>query len=786
MDPLSRLPPECLECILEFIANGNNKQSLASLTALLRVNRYIATVSVAFLYRSPFSGLASAVSTSSYQRNIVCTLLSDISVGNMSKAVALEFNIISITNTEKRDPLPPLPPRPLNYLCHLRHLDFTMYMFATIMMKVRSRVSRDELAFIQGEEFWKSCPIDRVHPTLLQKCKSRWELAWYFHQMAIYRETVWTLASPILDQLESLTAPLSDIHRYTQVIDHLGRLETLVFILDEVLVYESYGGIFDAASKMRQEEAMLAMIHFVEEHTRLFKGVLKTVNCLERRVFPHVYQSWPSDVRKQIYRLLPPINQPDVINKHNWMRVMSHPTTTDFRHVHDINTKGDHWKDAVRDYPQFLQRCRSLKRLDVSPVGKGGFEWAIQEKRLANLGSSNGLVPLERVTLRDYNSSTDEVNDIAFAFSDTLQFLLVCVTLEVEGPSPTIGIGQGWINMPALTHLNVEARNYQLLVDQMLFAHCPNLFQVSLTDSTTIYRCQDIVPTLPGHLERITNLKLEGWPALAFHPETLRYASELRVLLICASPPYLHTCFIPPVEELNRSYGIHEDISQDAIGAGTQESPTETTFPDMMRRPMWSWDWMLPQLATMTLTGEFAYRFQFHLLRGCPSLTHLTLKMATDQDNHVRILTRSDFFMQRTTIATFDDIDPTTVSASSRRRRKAIRVIAPALISLTISGYWIMDNTVLPLLLHESFSKLREVSIRGSRGFSLEALVDCLRTKAKHISRLETSLPEPSMNERMQLGICPKQGRNTELEVWHFKIFFAGNGKEFMLLRDRG
>ncbi|KAG0258056.1 hypothetical protein BGZ95_005067, partial [Linnemannia exigua] len=405
------------------------------------------------------------------------------------------------------------------------------------MMRTRFRVSAEEMAFVQGKDFWNSCPTDRMHPTALQNCNSRWELAWYFHQMAMYRETVWTLAAPILDQLESLTAPLSDIHRYIQVIARLGRLETLVFILDEVLVYESYGGKYCAASKKRQDEAMLALIHFVEEHTRLFKGVLKTVNCSERVVFPPIHQGWPSDVRKHIYRLLPPMYQPNILAMDNWMRLMIHPTRTDFGHVHEIYAKGDHWNDAIRDYPHFLQRCRTLKRLDVSPVGKGGFEWALQEKRLASLGGSNILVPLEQVTLRDYNSFTDEVNDIAVAFSDTLQSIIVRVTSEVEGPSPTIGIGQGWMNMPALTYLKLEARRYQLLVDPMLFAHCPNLTQVTLTDSTTIYRCQDIVSTLPGHLERITDLKLEGWPALTFHPETLRSASNLRVLRICANTP---------------------------------------------------------------------------------------------------------------------------------------------------------------------------------------------------------------------------------------------------------
>ncbi|KAK3845576.1 MAG: hypothetical protein J3R72DRAFT_436103, partial [Linnemannia gamsii] len=771
MDPLSRLPQECLDCILEFIVDGNNKQSLATLAALLRVNRYIATVTVPFLYRNPFHGLASAVTCWSYQRNVVCALLSDISIDNISKVVALEFNIISDTNTEQLDFLPsppPPPPRPLNYLCHLHHLDFTLYRFTQTMMRKRLSVSAEEMAFIEGKKFWDSGPIDRMHLATLQKESNQCELALYFHQMAMYRETVWTLATPILDQLQSLTTPLSDIHRYTQVIDRLGRLETMVFVLEEVLVYESYDGEFSAASKISQDEAMLALIHFVEEHTRLFKGVLKSVDFSGRRGLP-MHQGWASDVRKQIYRLLPPMYQPKVLNWENWMRLMTHPATTILGHVQEINANGDHWKDALRDCPQFLQRCRTLKLLDVTAVGNGVFEWAIQEKRLASLGGSNSLVPLEQVTLRDYNSFTYEADDIAVAFSYTLQSIVIHVASKVEGPA-TIRIGRGWMNMPALTHLQLEARKYQLLVDQMLFAHCPNLTRATLIDSTTTYRCQDIVPALPGHLEHITDLELEGWPALTFHPETLRFASKLRILRIRASPRYIYTCFIPPVEELNRSYGIQEDISLDGAGAEIEEFQTEDTFPDMMRRPMWSWDWMLPLLSTLSLIGEFAFRFQFCFLSGCPSVAKLELRMATDQDNHVRVLTSSDFFIPRTTITTFDDIDPTAVTPSQRLKAKC--VTAPALITLIMTGRWIMDDTVLSLLLQESFPRVCDVSIRGSSGFSLEAVVDYLRTKDHNISRLKLSLPEPSMNERIQLGICSRLERNTALEVWHFKILF--------------
>ncbi|KAK3815818.1 MAG: hypothetical protein J3R72DRAFT_529707 [Linnemannia gamsii] len=412
-----------------------------------------------FIYRNPFSGLASAVTMWSNQRSIICALPSDISVGNMSRVAALEINIIS--NPEQLDPLP--PPRPLNYLGHLHHLDFA----------------------IQSE------PLPPPS------------------------STSWNHRSPV----RCTPLHLGDRSPWTTGDDGVR--------LDEILIDDSYGAKFDA-----EDETMLALINFVEEHARLFKGILKTTNCFRRLFLPSQY---------------------------------------------------------VKDGPLTF-------------------------------------APLEQVTLRYGNLFTKEVNDIAVAFYGTLQFIIVTAT----------------------------------------------------------YLCQDIVPTLPDHLERITELKLEGWPALTFHPETLRSASKLRVLRICANALSPHTCFIPPVKELNRAYGIQEDNSLDEAGARTGNSQTTTALSEMMRHPIWSWDWRLPQLSTSTLTG------------GLPT-------------------------GYSTTIATFDNNEPAGIT--SRRRRRAQRAFSWALISLIMSGHWIMDDTVLPLLLQESFSKLPEVSIRGGSGYSLKVVV---------------------------------------------------------------
>lgn len=107
---------------------------------------------------------------------------------------------------------------------------------------------------------------DDLEERLVQR---RCELAWYFWKAGHYRNTLWTLATPALDQLEGLSFPLSDISRWTVVVGRLGRLVTLEFVLDEIPSNESFTNPVydDEASMLYKNEAMQVLIHFVSEHT---------------------------------------------------------------------------------------------------------------------------------------------------------------------------------------------------------------------------------------------------------------------------------------------------------------------------------------------------------------------------------------------------------------------------------------------------------------------------------------------------------------------------------------
>ncbi|KAH7038638.1 hypothetical protein BKA57DRAFT_441960 [Linnemannia elongata] len=805
-DLLSQLPLECIQKILEIITNRARREALTSLNALLHTNRYIAKVTLPFVYHNPFlDEYRCNFYSKQGPRKLIRNLLGDVLLcgGEVPKNLIDEFQLDSshYINTDVKG-IHPIT-KPLNYLGYLRYLNIPMLRFKDSILRGEYQLSKDEVGYVEGDEFWSQCPVsndsmvldttnnnnmdsDELEERLDQRKK---ELAWYFWRMGLYRDTLWALATPVLDHLEGLSFPLSDISRWIGVVGRLGRLETLEFILDEIPsnIFFINPVIYDEGSKLYKDEAMQALVHFVSEHTRLFKGRLKTVNTSpEQYRSRHFNEYWHHAFQPQIYRLLPPMNRPTFLTEEGWTRLLAHPETTDLGYVREVEDWFGEWGRVSRDeglekYPRFLQRCRVLRRMTLRSFGRGGFRWAVEEKEKYLLGEEgergrmvSGLVPLERVEIYAYDASTDEADDIAFAFSDTLRDLFICYDIQNPSLPRTIEIGRGWVNMMVLTVLRIEACYHRLLIDQMLLSHCPNLAAVHLADGTQMYQCQDkdIIPTLPGELEKVIKLELEGWPALTFHPATLSSASELKVLRICVGYREVERSrfyFIPPVEELSRSYGEHQDADELVTGIGVGQEGGET-LPLIIQRPVWSWDWKFRQLRKLEFTGEFAFRFQFRMLCGCPVLEELVLEMETEQeDSHVRVLTHDDFSIpdDDTVLDEFDVMDPTSVPAQEPMKRF---ITAHSVTAITMSGAWVLSEALFPTLLYDSFPNLGKISLLGCNGFTLPELITYLRTtQRKQFIRVVVSFPEPTQDEKKELGILRRNDWMEEVEALKFR-----------------
>ncbi|KAG0208612.1 hypothetical protein BGX33_006160, partial [Mortierella sp. NVP41] len=194
----------------------NRQRRLATLASLLRFNRYVVMVTIPFLYCDPlWFSFNSHNLQSKHRLTMTRTLLGSVPSTRLSKIVSIKLDLKPADNEPSSSPL--------NYLGHLLHITRNC-----------GRPADDQVAHMEGEVFESMCAVDRMHPACLASFHNKTDLAWYFYQVILYRETIWSLVAPIPDQLESLTIALSNIRRYHEVINRFGRPESIDFILDEL------------------------------------------------------------------------------------------------------------------------------------------------------------------------------------------------------------------------------------------------------------------------------------------------------------------------------------------------------------------------------------------------------------------------------------------------------------------------------------------------------------------------------------------------------------------------
>ncbi|OAQ32646.1 hypothetical protein K457DRAFT_16208 [Linnemannia elongata AG-77] len=828
MDPLTQLPLECLQRILQHIQRERNKTSLDTLFSLLRVSRYIATVTIPIIYEDPFNGhgnntpiVSSLLAQTLLSSPTYCATIHPETCNNpLSNGAVHPFLAMRLRQFLRFSPLPTASASTqFDYLSHVRHISPVRYDGRRVyhFWSDSKSLSTEETAYIEEhqDEVELQCQLDgvTVAPNLFDICLHKW-LLYHLHGVSLLRETIWALAVPILDQLESLTIPLSDIRRYRAVVERLGRLERICILQDEI--YQS-GDTIDEGSRSRRDESMQAMVMFVKAHAQCHPGRLKDVHC-ETNTWPFSYLYFPDEIRLQVYRALPPPTKRKTIDMYNYLPVLAHPQTVDLGHVEQVYQarNGFPWLEkAVREEPRFLQRCRRLKSIHMNSLGRGSFDWAVSERRsvddngfvtiedtdnsvtnfnhndynLNNEHRSAGLpsressfrsqqqqhrgrlVPLESMLL--YKTTYDcEINDIAFAFSRTLKSLAVgnaphgtrrppvmgSISTPEESIFPTCHIGRGWVDMRLKT-LRVDSNGAQLMLDPFLFTQCPDLIEVGLSDGTRKYQCQEIPLSIPAQLSSLERLNLQGLPALSFHPATFETTTKLKRLLLSVKAGSQTSFYIPPVEELTAFYDGSSEVGS-----------------------LWTWDWHLPQLTELHLTGEFAYRFQFRMLRGCPALRELGLNMrnAPYTGKHTRILTIRDFSAEDNTTVT--STNTTSINADLQNQTPA-HIVLQSLKQLLLAGTWIVDDSIIPLLLHEMCPTIRKIALQDCIGFSSTSIANTLRTSSNPFLELSLSSPPPSAEEQVQLGMYSfKDWVMDRKEARDCNIRFQS--EQFFLLRD--
>ncbi|KAG0276879.1 hypothetical protein BGZ95_006901 [Linnemannia exigua] len=718
-----------------------------------------------------------------------------------------------------------LPPRP-DLLKFVRHINLVQSTFMKNIYShkndnVEGLYTSEALDYIYGPDFLSACPMSLMyrHCYMHRDPKTVNLLMFPF---IVDREAIWALSQPIFDRLESMTIPLSDIKRYQGVVERLSKVQRIHVLID--MVFDCFNCGYGQALQSERRSKLQAtgqLLLLVKEHIQLFPGRLKDVTSSQPRGHHSGGPYAPADFNNlELFRMLPPAHRPLHISQINWSRIAVHPQTTDLGQVRylDIIPPTD-------DCPQLLQRCRSLRNVQVTSITRPGcFDWAVRERRdLESLGLelviktptrftttsttntttqypnpvdilghplpvpastasppqpahlTHGLVPIDRFVMSVCTLPSQDLDDVVFAFSQTLQNLRID---DVRGPdgANTIHIGRDWVELPVLNCLEFTAQRHSLVLDPSLYAQSPLLKMVKILDETFHYRCEDIVPSLSSQLPELWSIYLKGWSALTFNPTILESTNKLVMLKLTMKRTNGH-CSIPSLDELYGSYGLGlegahgGDEGGGVIGNGGSPSSGAAILPSIVR-PRWTWDWDLPNLTDLDLTSEFAYLFQFKMLRGCPALETLRLLTSTIDQTHARTLSESDLFVHTT---------------NEEGSQQPERIVVPFLGKLYMNGRWIIeDPQVLSQFISKMFPKLHRLTARGwvGNGATVGSMVKAIRAAEGRVWLAKTDLVGPMEKEGEELGVYPRSKENRKGPKTLNTRLLCSNG-EYVLRKDQ-
>lgn len=749
---LSCLPSEILHLILQELARDNKVGSLA---VLLQTSKYLASATLPVLYNNPFRhNFHGALTATKYRARqsyqvLVRMLLSHLPLTSISPVIlhALGANKTAAQSTKT--------PALLDYFAHICHLNLRPEAIVLDHFWLQGDPPPDASACMQGPEFSQIYRTYSVLQSHIWTFDLTCEPIQMYYRAVLYREVNWCLTSRILEQLKSISISVSDLDRFYSFMSRLGSLEHLEFILDEAIDYnwDHFGNVsreLMSSSKAREAELWPALIQFVRDHTRRYPGRLRIASCSNGGLWCDLEQKWPEETKREILRLLPPLRNPTSLRRDNIQHVILHLDMTDLSHIQEINCSrsfsSSPWFTAFRDNLHLIQRCRALKSLAMDTLGPGTFKWAVQEKKALENGKGvswldkgqsaylyleHGLVPLEKVHLKEGAGEplTDELDDIVFAFNRTLKSIKFSSLYLSSLPSRPIHLGRGWVELAALECLSFYTRG--LVLDRQFFKLCPNLKSASLYDGSDPNRYQDIMACLPADLPSLESLSLIGWCAFQLHPATFYSTPNLRELTV-GSRKKGDLSYFTPVN--NAPHGsLH-----------FQDNATETTMSTRAKaanivRTLWSWNWHLPNLNQLALTGEFAYHFQFRMLNGCPALDMLNLNNKTIDERLDRILSYADLFLP-------GSIDPDDDKPGGAPRQT---VVSPALRSLRLMGSWKIDDSLLPQFLTVMTPNLDTLDAFGLKGFTLKALADVVKTRPNTIKKVYFRRPDPSPKDNV-------------------------------------
>ncbi|KAF9366792.1 hypothetical protein BGX34_007566 [Mortierella sp. NVP85] len=770
--------PLPLECFLEILRILSKEYDTDTMARLLCVSKTFCAVTLPFLYRDCFNNcmhrnqLRSKKTPAHSMHQLIRTLLRQVHpqsrIPGLAQAVYLSQDHPQLAT---ESPI-------FNYAHFVRKLMTFQKIFLPkydrcrkaekSRVEVLGRSAMDYAAAQQPyEKYFPRRPPSNAYEEQVNDILER------TIEENLNQQLVWTLCQDHAGSIQELTISLPDIERYIDHAHHFKSLSQVDFTAPNALwSLESLMASITSGEALQSDRNRVewcfrlirAMVRFVQQHISIHKNVLKSV------IMPsHLCtfgQLSTADAQLEIFSLLPPLHNPRSIDTFNWRQIVARHSEINLDHVESIvfvdnihvfsrpRIGPEPWAlNILKGHPPFLQRCRALKRLAMETLGPDMFHWAVLEKKKraeghqqeGNVGRHlssrehgyhHDLVPLRSIKLVNRLSLpfVQELNDIAFAFSDTLEELVaasVCgpvesTLLELAAIPPVI-YGQDW-DLPRLRELSLKVGRPQLHFEMDALNRSRTLEALHLRDGITTYSHQDIGSWSSVHLPHLKKLELMGSPAVRFNLESLHHSPCLEELTLGTLG-------------FNYVSLVHEDPDNDELSG--MPGTVSQGYPSIRKRSRWTWDWDLPSLCKLCLEAAFAYKFDFQWLQQLPNIQHIALDMAT-LSGHRRRITLKD--LSRRGLQQQDEDGHAVLD-------RYIRL--PKLESIFLSSYWTYDQVVMETLCLVVSPNLRSVYLLSS--CSSPTLQEWI-TLSRKMSQLKTLYLNTGLTRReiQELGLVSK------------------------------
>lgn len=300
------LPPECLELIIRNVADELDSTTLS---ALLRVNRAFFNSTLPFLYSNPLQFLSCSDNADNlYQKaeSLIALLLQCSDVELRSELLLARYDIEEACISRPTS----------NYLSHLVHfqsLDAQKFQSLIALPTYHDNIANTRLMRFVYAHKLHQVYLAKEHQLEINPYQDPNSGVLLHVNFALQRDITWALCSPVLDQIRTLTIPLSDIARYQQSIHRLRSLREVMFHLNEKIMPARHvlawleDQDMEAHNKIlrNQQEILEAMRLFVQTHVDVHKNVLRKIDCPPNKTWIGCPQTCPEEFFSKLISLLP-------------------------------------------------------------------------------------------------------------------------------------------------------------------------------------------------------------------------------------------------------------------------------------------------------------------------------------------------------------------------------------------------------------------------------------------------------------------------------------------------